>query len=68
MIRALSGPELVMLYLVFGNEDARAEIMARIESERAFDEQMGRAKPRRISRGKRTINTAIAMSERAMGA
>lgn len=38
LISQLPGPQLVMLYLVFGNEDARIEIMTRIQQERQFNE------------------------------
>jgi hypothetical protein len=31
LLRNLPGPALVMLYILFGNEDAKAEIKARIE-------------------------------------
>lgn len=47
LVRQLPGPQLVMLYLVFGNEDARVEIMMRVQQERQFNETVQGIKARK---------------------
>lgn len=37
----LTGPELVMLYVVFGNEDAKREIDLRIAQQVSIENQIG---------------------------